>query len=265
MINFNTEKLIIFYYPPYAGGKFLINSLGLSDFSLFQSSEFATKQLEGNFSKLDKINYLTNKIKETKDWNDLSLGCLKLFGYASFGVFSLKLVNLTDDTKNYFEFLDIIETITHRNYYFFLVCHNPTELAKAMNFWPNAKVVEFLNFNSFQEKYRKVKDHDYNILKGSSWPDNFPSIQEYLNLDLDIQNDIAQHYPGFKYFQDNPNHVERIIYNWNTENYLSYEQTLKHFKELCLVLNLNDIDFEDFELYYKSWIDKLSELSKNYK
>ena len=265
MIDFKTNKLIIMYYPMQAGGKFLMNSLGLSNFSVFQSQKFAKKQLEGKFSKLDKINYLLNELEKVQVWNDLNLGCEQLFEKTHLGIKSLKIQNLTDDIRNLFDFPSVIEDIIKQDYYLFVACHDITTLARVLNFWPNAQVIEFVNYTNFQKKYRAVHNSDYDIFKGESWPDNFPSMQEYLNLESSVQLDMENYYEGFRYFRNNKKQVNNIIFEWNTDNYMSYEDTLFYFKELCKILNLNDIDLEDFKLYYKSWIDKLSELSKNYK
>ena len=266
MINFNTDRIILVYYPSGAGGKFLINSLGLSDKSVFQSQNLAKKQLKEQFTKKDKINYLISEINKINNtWNDLNLGCEEMFGRAAQGVRSLKIQNLSDDTRNLFDFPNVIEHIIKQNYYFFLVCHDITTLAKTLNFWPNAQVIEFVNYIPFQKKYRKIDDNQYSMFKGASWPDNFPSIQEYLNLESAVQLDIENYYTGFRYFRNNKKQANRVIFHWNPNNYMSYEDTLFYFKELCEILNLNDIDFKDFKLYYKSWTDKLSELSKNYK
>lgn len=264
MINFNSDRIVLFYYPSNVGGKFLINSLGLSDSVVFQHSHLAEEQLKGRFSKKDKINYLINEINKIEDtWNDLNLGCVSLLGEAETVIQSLRFP-LANKIKKYLDFDQIIDTLSNSEIYFFKVCHTTRDLEKTMQFWPQANVIEFTNYNSFLKKYR-IDNGKYDSVKGTSWPDQYPTINQYLKLSTDIQNEINEFYPSFKFFQDNPDQANRIIYTWNTENYMSYEQTLKHFKELCFVLNLNDIDFNDFELYYKSWIDKLSKLSKNYK
>lgn len=68
-MNFNTDKLIRVVYPSNAGGKFLINSLGLSKNCVFQHNIFAKTQLafpDKDFVKI-KFNYILRKIKESKN------------------------------------------------------------------------------------------------------------------------------------------------------------------------------------------------------
>ena len=100
-INFNTDNLIICCYPSGAGGKFLINCLGLSDDAVFQSHILAEKQLNLNFSQFNKMEYLDTELKKiTSNWNDLNLGCEQLFGIPNHSYFAMssKLI------KNAFDF-----------------------------------------------------------------------------------------------------------------------------------------------------------------
>ena len=81
MINFNSNKIIIVCFPKGAGGKFLINCLGLSNSCVFQHAELANLQLDGNFTLQDKLAYLHDKLNNmTEIWNDLDLHFLNLFG-----------------------------------------------------------------------------------------------------------------------------------------------------------------------------------------
>jgi hypothetical protein len=261
VIDFDTDKLIIFYYPGNAGGKFLINSLGLSDNAVFQDSKLAAKQLAGNFSNQDKIDYLLNKINETKEkWSDLDLGCGQLYGHGNKSIHGLKDLPLTNKIRNYFTFDTIIEPLSKSSKYFFKIAHFTHTFKKELMFWPNAKVIELVNYKPFIKKYRSLDNCHYNNVKGESWPDNYPSIKEYVNLDTAIQDDINYYYPDFKYFQQNPHEADRVIYTWNVNSYLSEDQTMLEFKNLCTVLNINDIDLNQVRLYYKAWIDKLTSL-----
>ena len=54
-IDFNTNNIVIVFYPRFAGGKFLINCLGLSDDAVFQNAKLAENQLNGKFTIDNKI------------------------------------------------------------------------------------------------------------------------------------------------------------------------------------------------------------------
>ena len=81
MIDFNTNRLIIVCYPRGAGGKFLINALGLSNGAVFQDNDLAMQQLSKLFTPEDKLAYIQTQVELITDqWTDLNLGCYQLFG-----------------------------------------------------------------------------------------------------------------------------------------------------------------------------------------
>ena len=116
---------IIVCYPGGAGGKFLINSIGLSNSAVFQDVDLANQQLAGNLTSQDKFNYLVNELdKVTTHWNDLNLGC----GY------------ITGINPQLF---------IEKNLYLFLVAHNSQIMGQRLGQWPNAKIIVFKNSTEF--------------------------------------------------------------------------------------------------------------------
>jgi len=116
---------VIVCYPGGAGGKFLINSLGLSRSAVFQDINLANAQLAGNLTSQDKFNYLINELNNvTTYWNDLNLGC----GYIT-GI-------------NPQQFIE-------KNLYLFLVAHNSQIMDQRISQWPNAKFIVFKNATEF--------------------------------------------------------------------------------------------------------------------
>ena len=82
--NYDTNNLILFHYPNFAGGKFVMNCMGLSDDMVFQCETLAQKQIDGNFSFDDKKTYILDHLsdedlKENKRWDDLHLGDRPLY------------------------------------------------------------------------------------------------------------------------------------------------------------------------------------------
>lgn len=141
-MNFNTDKLIRVVYPSNAGGKFLINSLGLSKNCVFQHNIFAKTQLafpDKDFVKI-KFNYILRKIKESKNktWNDLGLGCAQLFG-----------IKNNEINRNSFFNKDII-AVSNSGKYFFIVCHLNRVNNDISFVWPNSREIVFYNFNSIR-------------------------------------------------------------------------------------------------------------------
>ena len=140
------DKIVIVCYPSMAGGKFLINNLGLNDRAVFQDAKLAHRQINGDFSYNDKLLYLSTQLKNTINnakWDDLQLGCTQLFGFQS-SEYQTKypeiLANRFDPT---------IQEIISENLFLFLVAHVPAALRSMLNFWTNAKVIGFTNSENF--------------------------------------------------------------------------------------------------------------------
>ena len=192
------DKIVIVCYPPGAGGKFLINNLGLNDQAVFQDAILARRQINGDFSYNNKLSYLSAQFEHTvknAKWNDLGLGCGYLFGYCGIDYqtqYPEILANQTDLS---------IPLIISENLFLFLVAHDTMVLRSILNFWTNAKVIGFTNFENFINtrstnlyKYDKHEKHrlDYwNAVKGEAWPDSPPkSKSEFLLLPDWMQSEL---------------------------------------------------------------------------
>jgi len=237
MTNFNTDKLIIFYYLPGSGGKFLINTLGLSSKSFFQDDALVNKQLNGKFNKNEKLNLLLERLNLTSEsWTDLNMGCEQLFG-SGLGYYGLKhTATINDNVRNLFCFNKEIELLSKLNKYFFLVSSSFKRLEKNLKFWPNAKVIELVNPENFVKTYRPVYLNEYYYqVRGNDWPEHYPS-----------------HLTNIK---------NRIIYKWDVNNYFSFDKTFSELSKLLELLDINDVDENSVNLYYNKWIDKISHLN----
>jgi hypothetical protein len=261
MINFNTDKLIIFYYLPGSGGKFVINTLGLSSKSFFQDNALVNEQLNGKFNKNEKLNLLLDRLElMSESWNDLNMGCGQLFG-SGLGYYGLKhTAIINDNVRNLFCFNKEIESISNLDTYFFLVSDSFSQLEKNLKFWPNAKVIELVNTENFVKTYRPLYFNDYYYqVRGNDWPEHYPSIDEYLRLDESIKKNIS------KYFDFGTIHLtnikNRIIYKWDVGNYFSFDKTFSELTKLLELLDINDVDENSINLYYNKWIDKISQLN----
>ena len=147
IIKFDTDKLIIIRYPHFAGGKFLMNCLGLSNNATLQDCGLTVQQLHGTFLQQEKINYLHSKLNNiTKEWNDLNLGCYQLFDVPNES-YLYKQSNIIQET---FNFHPVIKQLTDSNtHYFFLAAHSDQLLESYLGVWPNAQIIEFTNYNNF--------------------------------------------------------------------------------------------------------------------
>lgn len=237
-INFDSENIILCVYPRFAGGKFLINSLGLCDQAVFQDSELAEKQLLGNFNSGDKLEFLLSMIDKnnTGEWNDLGLGCVQLFG-ASERDYSESIPprnnvhgeqtipytvnNITVNLKK------IIETLSNGDLRFFLVVHDVSNLLPILNVWRNAKVIVFTNTANF----KRLRNHKNNDSDWKVWDYEISSLIESSN-------------------------IKNKIYYFNNNHYFSENDTIDQIRNLYNDLGLSNFNEDYIREYYKNWIRK---------
>lgn len=268
-INFNTDKLVIFYYPAGAGGKFLINTIGLSNKAVFQDAELAKKQLTLSFNQLEKTELLLERLGSMSgEWDDVGLGCHVLFDRGlDFIKFYSKNIPINDEIRNIVQFNSVIDDLTNSDKYFFIVANSCHALSRLLFFWPNAKVVEFYNNEKFLETRFSSKKHsykwftfkrvlEYHTLKGNEWPDNYPTIDTYLKLPDNIQKDIDNYYDFFN-IKEHKDIKKHIIYKWDTSDYFHFDKTYNSLEKLLKILDIDDIEENNVYMYYNKWISSI--------
>ena len=180
-MNYETDKIIFVCYPPGAGGKFLINCLGLSDNATLQHQNLI------DYTKQQKKTFLYNKITghdKSGPWKDLGLGCnellgdLKLSGTLEHGAILGKLeVGLP--------FNDIGKQLSNQTAKdFFYVCHDEDTRATNTTVFPNAKQIHFINNEDFLKQrpgYQGFKDEVWKTETDLVWNTTW-----YENIDLTI-------------------------------------------------------------------------------
>ena len=132
-MNYQTDKLVIVFYPRVSGGKFLINCLGLSDSALLQHQDLV------DFDQQSKINYINQQLeiaRKSSNWQDLGLGCEEFFGRSGLPHFvrTRPLVHTAAATN-----------ASHGNRWFFVVAHDILSAEHCLQTWPNAKLILFRN------------------------------------------------------------------------------------------------------------------------
>ena len=170
--NYDTSNLILFHYPEYAGGKFVMNCMGLSDSMVLQSQSLAQAQIDGIFSFDDKKEYILTHMKDEDIkkgwWGDLKMGCSELL------VGDVEPFKLTNNVKTGKQHESISDTArflsseTNNKWLFSVVCHSHT----VTRVFPNAKIVTFNNNIPMinhripflaDEYYKLIKDHFWNV------------------------------------------------------------------------------------------------------
>jgi len=262
MINFDTENLIIVCYPGGAGGKFLINCLGLSDNAVFQDAILAGSQLNGEFDINDKFLYLKNKIQNTKNsWNDLNLGCGELFGIRN----EMYCYYSSDIVKN-LNFDSVVDELSNGDKKFFIVAHYPSLVDRYRSVWHNAKIVYFVNCDNFIKFRGYSYSKKWKNIMGTDWPRYPPrNIDEYNKLPPFIKSELEEYQwkisnfdPILFHDQSLNSYPESIV--WDTEIYFSIDELVEELKKLYKLLDLGEVNEPMIKEYYQSWIDKLLEL-----
>jgi hypothetical protein len=126
----NRPNVVIFAYPGFAGGKFLINCLGLSDSCCFQDINLVSQQLNHSFTPQHKLTYLLSKLSDAETWQDLGLGDWQLFGV------------------DWHQLTDRPELFMHDKL-MFATAHARERLTELINKFPRSPRVYFINNQQF--------------------------------------------------------------------------------------------------------------------
>lgn len=254
-INFETSNLILFCYPEGAGGKFIINSLGLSQVAVFQDHNLVRKQFDGKFDPQDKFEFLLKKINEVDDtWTDLHLGCYELFGVENKCYF---------DANADFNFHPEITKLSNSGLKFFLIGHTYECIQAYKKRWPNAKLVGINNSSNFILKRKNqypgiesfFEQHQYLGVKEEF--EIYSSEHQQIILDT-----YYQWLPEF--FQDFENKLNTMCCEAVIDNeFLNDEHLiLQEIQKLYQLFELPDFDQDKIKIYYRAWKQKLHELAQ---
>ena len=224
MINFDTDKIILVCFSRWAGGKFLINSLGLSDNAVLQNRILADRQLKQGMDGLEKLQYMRPRIVEMKYWDDMGLGCFELFGLMTNDP---KYKNCPDKHKLHFS--NVIHTLSNSDYKFFLAAHRLIDANEYLELWPNCKIIVFTDskpFLNWRSQNRYSNTDQYNV----DWE------HEYKNL-----------------ISDN------VIHFFDNNVYFDEDKTCKEVETLYTKLELGSYNDQLIRNYYRLWKSKLQE------
>jgi hypothetical protein len=274
--HFTTDRLVIVYYPRGAGGKFLINALGLSNQSVLQDSNLAKQQYQGHLSTVDKLSLLIDRYQ--KKILDAGLGCGRLFGVRGIRYPAL---------KEYYPFNSFLQTIIDNKLYFFIVAHNYNKLKNILEVWPNARLIYFINSAKFLEKFRSGYLVQYskfeelkkwwNLNRLPDWPEEPPAWQESLNappFSNQVKFDNPELLEKLLTLLPNESILEKVdqtenqmvrqlanaveyAYCWDAMWYEDKTICLQQIERLYKKLELQDYNADNTGTLYSSWRQQL--------
>lgn len=228
-LNYNTDKLIILFFPAYAGGKFLSNCLALSKFATFQNAELALIDIKLRESK-DYYNWkLKTALKslptmeQISSWLKYEYGCDKLFNWSAHDE------NFSEEQISYA--VKLLSNLNDTN--FFIVSHGYDDLCRVKKYFSNAKILILTDYLKFIEISYKIK-------------------QEKLTT-LNLKKD--------KNFLKKISHCNQTIkklkydYKVSFENIFNEEFFIEEIHNLYKKLNYNDFNEQNIKIFYKQYID----------
>jgi len=197
--NYNTDKIVIVVYPTGAGGKFLINCLGISEDACLQDWELY------DLTSTEKKKLILDRLASTPKgtWNDLDLGCFRMFENNLDGMTAKEIHSIE------WEFQKIID-ISHGDKYFFKVTHKKQDYAERVNAFSNARTINFINCN-------QIKRDIYNP-----------------RTNLNIESEFTFDVNNYKTITDTINSISRFYEHFNMKDFDSifiseyYEKWIAH-------------------------------------
>lgn len=233
-LNVSTNRMIVFHYPNFAGGKFIINCMGLSSSMVLQHEGYAHAQIEGNLAMLEKYDILMSRlgdedIKKRQWWNDLNLGCSKLWLIDK--TKSVPSALMDKDYDNFNDDIKFLFSELNDSLWFPWVWHSRM-LNEPSNFhFPNARVVTFEN-NINLTNYRTSL------------------LEESLKNEIRDNTDITWNEGEL------PERVPDFI--WNTEWFNNESTTMNGIESLYNLFNLDEWEQAEplIREYYSVWLEK---------
>jgi hypothetical protein len=282
-INFQTPNLIMAVYPGGAGGKFLLNCIGVSKQGLLQDYKLTVAQLGNLLLSEDKKKLILERLSDTKNkWVDLDLGCWNFFGVGHDEYFYNHI-----DNPDYFCFFPTVAQVTNNtDLKFSVVAHTMLTAEKMLELWSNATVLLLDNHHKFIKTYRPKYLYNNRLwqywknVRAENWPELPPRTkQEYNQFDYQIQHDLETIHSNEieQYLKDEKTLIREIelnqliqnkivknnkIINWDCNWYFDVDATVDGVREIYNRLELPDFDQEFTINYYKLWIDKIQNIKE---
>ena len=269
MIDFQTTRAIILYFPSFAGGKFISNCLSLSKHACPQHVSAVDHLIDNPTDyqyRFDKVMTTLPPKQDMHNWiNRYEFGDRQLFG-PSFLKWKdgVKFDQTTVAAKRLFQ------TPMH----FFLTSNShPENLLKV---WNRAKVITLINHQVFSKiskqlksKLINTKNHagnyckeQYELLSGNSWPtwhefesSGYNANQFILTHPAHIIKEMREFYPEY-------NTDTTIIFNVDSCIFNQYK-FLTSMEALYQKLNFDDFNADLITKFWQAYIDLHIDTSQN--
>ena len=181
--------LILLVYPKYVGGKFIANCLALSQHCLIQDKTLAEKDMSLSTFDSDYYDFKLDSVLKSipprdkmRNWSKYEFGCKELYGIDE----DFYMQNDLEQIRNHIKQSDIFNAIRASKRSTCIVTHDYKSLKKYLQVYPNAKVIDFQNFDYFRRLSATLKDprpehiHDDDYHAGKNF---YLKVKNYYQLD----------------------------------------------------------------------------------
>jgi len=259
--------VVIVNFPRFAGGKFLINCLALSQHVCIPHAKFIDHLLDNPQDKQYRLQAVLTSLppgqSDMKNWiSQWEFGEVQLFG--SKFIEALKNQTLSQD-----QIPKLIARLFESQLTIPLTCHCDTNTIKqTISYWPNSQVVNLINHEKFSAIARQLKsntqlhtdvagnycEEKYNFLSGPNWPlwQQFESVgfnvYKLNGIDPLIQQEINTYYQWQQ--------IDCDCYQFDIDNTI-FEKDLfiEAVAQLYCDLGFNDFDPDLVAVYWQRYID----------
>lgn len=275
MIDTSTSNMIIFYFPVFSGGKFLMNCLSLSKYCVPQSIKIAEHSLlepeDYNF-KLQEILKTLPPVTDLKHWvQQWEFNPYDFYGplaeVTTQGIFQ----NWKNKKSNNVD--QLLTKLINNDIDFFAYTRTFNTLKSMVEVFPNAKIIILANFEKFQKLAFDLKQSNpwpgysnlcgnecqekYNMLKGNNWPSwrkfqkfnyNIDEVAKNIDVNQNVVDEIKQFYPWYQ--------IKNPMFNVDVDGtYFNKDKFFEQMKELYSWLGYDDFNEILMSKYYTAYID----------
>lgn len=193
LMNFLTPNVILAYYPTFAGGKFVINCMSLSKYSVISDPRYAVQDMSYTTFDSSYYQFKLNSVMTTlpspdkkTQWRDFEFREWQFAGIGNneYGQQSV------DYLRNY-KFTSMLEQVVESGRYHFFVSHYYDVTKGFKQVWPNAKIISLVNWKNFVNlagvfKMSPGEDLDKHL----DYLLDFPSTLPWPSLIYDVDHNI---------------------------------------------------------------------------
>lgn len=274
-LNFLTNKVVILYYPTFAGGKFIANCLSLSRHAIPQCREVAKHLIKNPTDytyRLDAVLSTLPPRNKMREWRSgWEFGDTEFYqGDVLTHVNNWKQGITTNASTDQL----LAETIEN-NMCFFITAHSGgiSEVEALVDLWKNARIIGLINYSKFWNIAKTLKgdnndmltlsayagndcEEKYQAIKGKDWPEwkvfekchyDVDKVVKYVTISDDIKEEMKIFYQW--------NRIKNQIFCFDVDNsYFNKAIFLDTIKQLYDWVGFTDYNPKLLEQYYHQYM-----------